>query len=382
MIVYKAFLKLTWRKKFIIIAIVGVFLAISILISSQVTETLSFEDVSLNIGLVDHSDSPLSRDLISYLKENNKVTVVDEDETELKRGIFNNRYYVTMEIYEDLERNVLEGKEAIDIIKNRESAYAFFGELQAQKFLMFAKATYENGKFDTDKVLTALKSESEVSFLEEGIQADQNYLRFYFNSAAYISSMLTFLAVGMVMADFGDEQLQMRNNVSGKSAISFQRELLLGQLTLIVVSLLPVMLYPIISGDANLDFYLRNIGLFVLNISLLCLAIISIFNFVFSLTKKHSALAAIGNVFSLGFGFISGSMVPRELLPDFSLFVARFYPIYYFININNAFFEADFKFKDILPDLLVQVGFIVGFFFLALLVNRLKQKQWRIQTSS
>ncbi|HHV42271.1 MAG TPA: ABC transporter permease [Clostridiaceae bacterium] len=382
MIVYKAFLKLTWRKKFIIIAIVGVFLAISILISSQVTETLSFEDVSLNIGLVDHSDSPLSRDLISYLEESNKVTVVDEDETELKRGIFNNRYYVTMEIYEDLERNVLEGKEAIDIIKNRESAYAFFGELQAQKFLMFAKATYENGKFDTDKVLTALKSESEVSFLEEGIQADQNYLRFYFNSAAYISSMLTFLAVGMVMADFGDEQLQMRNNVSGKSAISFQRELLLGQLTLIVVSLLPVMLYPIISGDANLDFYLRNIGLFVLNISLLCLAIISIFNFVFSLTKKHSALAAIGNVFSLGFGFISGSMVPRELLPDFSLFVARFYPIYYFININNAFFEADFKFKDILPDLLVQVGFIVGFFFLALLVNRLKQKQWRIQTSS
>ena len=248
MIVYKAFLKLTWRKKFIIIAIVGVFLAISILISSQVTETLSFEDVSLNIGLVDHSDSPLSRDLISYLEESNKVTVVDEDETELKRGIFNNRYYVTMEIYEDLERNVLEGKEAIDIIKNRESAYAFFGELQAQKFLMFAKATYENGKFDTDKVLTALKSESEVSFLEEGIQADQNYLRFYFNSAAYISSMLTFLAVGMVMADVGDEQLQMRNNVSGKSAISFQRELLLGQLTLIVVSLLPVMLYPIISA--------------------------------------------------------------------------------------------------------------------------------------
>ena len=46
MTVYKAFLQLTWRKKIIIIPIVGIFLAISIIITVTVQEKQSFEDVS------------------------------------------------------------------------------------------------------------------------------------------------------------------------------------------------------------------------------------------------------------------------------------------------------------------------------------------------
>ena len=56
MTVYKAFLQLTWRKKIIIIPIVGIFLGISIIITMTVQEKQSFEDVSLKIGLVDYSD--------------------------------------------------------------------------------------------------------------------------------------------------------------------------------------------------------------------------------------------------------------------------------------------------------------------------------------
>ena len=106
------------------------------------------------------------------------------------------------------------------------------------------------------------------------------------------------------------------------------------------------------------------------------LAILSIFNFIYSLTQKHNYICN-GNVLAMGFGFISGGMVPREFLPDISLILARFFPIYYFININEAIFQPDFTWGGILPDILIQLGFLCGFFALNLLVRRLKQKQWR-----
>jgi ABC-2 type transport system permease protein len=181
----------------------------------------------------------------------------------------------------------------------------------------------------------------------------------------------------MVMADFGDEQLQLRNEVSGKSKLTFQQELLLGQLTLLLISLLPIMLYPLVPGGNMTRLYLEHLGPMVLNVTLLCLAILSIFNFIYSLTQKHNSISAIGNVLAMGFGFISGGMVPREFLPDISLILARFFPIYYFININEAIFQPDFTWGGILPDILIQLGFLCGFFALNLLVRRLKQKQWR-----
>ena len=248
MTVYKAFLQLTWRKKIIIIPIVGIFLAISIIITVTVQEKQSFEDVSLKIGLVDHSESELSRDLISYLESGNQVHLIDADATEQKRGIFNDRYDLTMTIYENLEQNVLSGQKAVGMIKNRQSAQAYFGEMKVQKFLLFSKAAYENGKFDTARVREALTADSEIQFLAADQAETENYVLVYFSSGAYIFSLLIFLAVGMVMADFGDEQLQLRNEVSGKSKLSFQQELLLGQITLLVISLLPIMLYPLVPG--------------------------------------------------------------------------------------------------------------------------------------
>ncbi|NLK02537.1 MAG: ABC transporter permease [Clostridiaceae bacterium] len=377
MTVYKAFLQLTWRKKIIIIPIVGIFLAISIIITVTVQEKQSFEDVSLKIGLVDHSESELSRDLISYLESGNQVHLIDADATEQKRGIFNDRYDLTMTIYENLEQNVLSGQKAVGMIKNRQSAQAYFGEMKVQKFLLFSKAAYENGKFDTARVREALTADSEIQFLAADQAETENYVLVYFSSGAYIFSLLIFLAVGMVMADFGDEQLQLRNEVSGKSKLSFQQELLLGQITLLVISLLPIMLYPLVPGGNMTRIYLEHLGPIVLNVALLCVAILSIFNFIYSLSQKHTTISAVGNVLSMGFGFISGGMVPREFLPDISLILARFFPIYYYININEAIYQPDFTWGEILPDILIQLGFTCGFFALNLLVRHLKQKQWR-----
>jgi ABC-2 type transport system permease protein len=263
------------------------------------------------------------------------------------------------------------------VVSSGASAQAYFGEMKVQKFLMFSKAAYENGKFDTDRVREALTADSEIQFLASDQAETENHVLLYFNSGAYIISLLIFLAVGMVMADFGDEQLQLRNEVSGKSKLTFQQELLLGQLTLLLISLLPIMLYPLVPGGNMTRLYLEHLGPMVLNVTLLCLAILSIFNFIYSLTQKHNSISAIGNVLAMGFGFISGGMVPREFLPDISLILARFFPIYYFININEAIFQPDFTWGGILPDILIQLGFLCGFFALNLLVRRLKQKQWR-----
>ena len=79
----------------------------------------------------------------------------------------------------------------------------------------------------------------------------------------------------------------------------------------------------------------------------------------------------LSTVASLGTAFISGVMVPQEFLGEKVLTIAKFFPTYYFVRINETKINS---LGDIRYELLMQVLFGIVFLSLGLYFGKIRQK--------
>jgi ABC-2 type transport system permease protein len=79
---------------------------------------------------------------------------------------------------------------------------------------------------------------------------------------------------------------------------------------------------------------------------------------------------------ALGFCFISGVFVPQQFLGSSVLEIASFTPSYWFVKANNQIAELtqfDFAYVEpIVSGMLIQVGFALAFFTVALVIGKKK----------
>lgn len=86
MIVFKSFLRICWKKRWIILLALGIFIGVSIM-SSSVSTQGEYMDKALRIGISDNSKSELSNDLIKYLDTTHDITLEDKSSEEFERDI-------------------------------------------------------------------------------------------------------------------------------------------------------------------------------------------------------------------------------------------------------------------------------------------------------
>src|SRR5699024_10680074 len=89
MTVYKYFIKITLKNKKIILSYVLLFLILAMINGSNTNpgET-TFKEAKLNIGIINNSESELSKSLIKYLEEKNDIVDTVNDEDYIKEQIF------------------------------------------------------------------------------------------------------------------------------------------------------------------------------------------------------------------------------------------------------------------------------------------------------
>ncbi|NLL71786.1 MAG: ABC transporter permease [Epulopiscium sp.] len=117
-------------------------------------------------------------------------------------------------------------------------------------------------------------------------------------------------------------------------------------------------------SEVNLQKYIINIVVF--SFSILCLTF-----FINNLTKNKFIINGIGIVLSLGTSFLSGVMVPQQLLSDKVLKIAKFFPTYYFVKINDMRVNS---FLDVKAEIFMQLLFALAFLLLGLYFSRVSQK--------
>ncbi|WP_130805601.1 ABC transporter permease [Senegalia massiliensis] len=373
MIVYKYFLKTALRHKMIILSYALIFFVLSVIngIDTENRE-ITFNETKLDIAIVDNSNSDLSRGLKDYLGENNNIVNLKNNIKEIKEQIFLQQIDAAIIIPSDFEENVMEKQKSLEVIKDDRKISSIQIENEINKYLIFANASKVSGEFKIESINNALKENTDVEILEKSSDVNNAaniWFKYYFNFTAYIITAIYIAVMGLIMIEFKDEKLENRTKISSKKFLNYNKEMYLGQVTLgVIITALFVIGSIVLKGqhleEVNFTKYIVNVSVF--SFAILCLTFL-----INNLTKSRFVINGLSTVLSLGTSFISGVMVPVEYLSDKVITIAKFFPTYYYIKINNMDISS---LSDIRYELIVQILFGVAFLLLGLYFSKVKQK--------
>ncbi|WIV12965.1 ABC transporter permease [Proteiniborus sp. MB09-C3] len=374
MTVYKYFIKIALKNKGAILAYTAIFFVLSILNGGGNTQKeTSFIETKFNIGIIDNSSSELSESLVNYLEKENNIAHTRSDEKYIREQVFLQVLDAVIVIPEDFEKRVINKENAIEIFKDDRNIASYQIENQINKFISFANATYENGQFDLSNVSAALDESIKVNLIKSDNndinQKANTWFKFYFNFTSYILLALYIAVIGFVMTDFTSEEIESRRKISSIKFLKFNREMYLGQLTIACFITLVFILGSIVLkgkyiGEVNFLKYVVNTIVF--SFSALCLVFL-----INNVTHNKFIISGVSTVLSLGTSFISGVMVPQELLGEKVLTIAKFFPTYYFVKINETNIKS---FLDVKYEIFMQLLFAMAFLLVGLYFSKIKQK--------
>lgn len=374
MTVYKYFIKIALKNKWTILGYTIIFFSMSLLSGSGATERESkFMETRLNIGIIDNSNSELSTGLKDYLEGKHNIVDTIDDEDYIKEQIFLERADAIIIIPEDFQEKVINKEKSIKIYNDDRKIESMQIQNQINKFLMFANATYEDGKFDLANVNLALREKAKVKLAnnnrEKNNSINNEWFRNYYNFTSYVIIAMYIAIIGMVMTDFTDENIDSRMKISSKKFLNFNMELYLGQLTIAaIITSIFILGSIVLKGKyiGEVDFIKYVINIIVFSFTILCFTF-----FINNFTKNKFVISGLATVLSLATSFISGVMVPQEFLGEKTLLLAKFFPTYYFVKVNGTTVNS---FSDISFNIFMQLSFAVAFILMGLYFSKAKQK--------
>ncbi len=374
MTVYKYFIRIALKNKGVIFSYMLIFFLLSIINgTNRTTQESNFIESRMNVGIIDNSNGELSKGLRSFIEAKNNIVEIIQDEDYIKEEIFLETVDAVIIIPEDFEEKVIQKKKSIELYRDDRKVESYQVENQINKFLIFANATYGKGQFDIKSVSSALEEEIDVNLIERNSRVKninaEKWIQTYYNFTSYVIIAMYIAVIGLVMADFRDEKIVNRVRISSKKFLGYNKEIYLGQLTIAILITLAFVLGSIIVelkhiGDINLVKYLINIVAF--SFSILCLTFL-----INNLTSNKFIINGISTVLSLGTSFISGVMVPQQFLGEEVLKIAKFFPTYYFIKVNEMDINS---FVDIRYEIFMQILFALAFILMGLYFSKIQQR--------
>lgn len=373
MTVFKYFIKSALRQKWIIIGYTALFLVLSIINGANTdSKEITFMETSLNIGVVDESNSELSIGLTEFLAKNNTISKMNNDLDYVNDQIFLEVVDAVIIIPEDFQTKVEAKQRSIEIIGDDRKMEPLQIGNTINKFLAFANSTYLDGKFDLIEINSALNKEVEVELLMSANTSQSTgataWFKYYYNFTSYVIIAVYVAIIGLIMADFNDEKIKDRTKISSKKISRFNTEIYLGQ---VVIGLLITTIFILgsiaLKGKyiGEVDFLKHVINLYIFSFSILCFTFL-----INNLTTSRFVINGISTVASLGTSFISGVLVPQEFLSEKVLVIAKFFPTYYFVRINDTRVNS---FGEIRYELLMQVLFGVVFLTMGLYFSKVRK---------
>ena len=374
MTVYKYFIKIALKNKGVIFSYTIIFLILSIINgSTNVQRENSFMETKLDIGIIDNSSSPLSIGLIDYLVEKNNIIDTKLDEYYIKEQIFLQIADAIIIIPKDFEERVISKENAVELFTDARKIESFQIQNQINKFISFANATYENGEFDLDSVSSVLEQSTNVEIIKsKGVDINQKanqWFRFYFNFTSYVILGIYISVIGLVMTDYNDINIENRRKVSSKKFLKFNSEIYLGQLTIaILLTSFFILGSIILKGKyiGEVDFIKYVVNTIIFSFAALCLTFL-----INNLSSNKFIISGLSTVLSLGTSFISGVMVPQQLLGEKVLNIAKFFPTYYFVKINDMDIKS---LLEIRYEIFMQILFAITFLMTGLYFSKVRQK--------
>lgn len=386
--VFRTYFKILKTQMVAILIYVGLFLGLTIMMSSSVQdEKEEFEPSKVKIMIVNRDgQSSFIEGFLEHIKEYVTLVETDEEEDARRDALFFRKVEYILTIPEGFTESFLAGEE-VSLMKQSvpDSMKAVSVDSTIDNYFNMARVYLKHiPELNYDKlnayVKENLKEETQVEFniaIEDEVNHSNEYNKNYFNYLGYIAIAAFIIGVSMVMLSFHGVDIRRKHFASPLTGRSMNAQLIFANLLFVLAYLVVFVVAGYILNRnrmVNVNTILTWINAFVFSLTAL-----SISYLVGITVKSRKAIAAIATALSLSLAFISGIFVPQEYLGASVLRVASFTPTYWYVKANDAIETiSSFQWTEVSKVygfMGIQLGFAAAIISIALVVSKRKRQQ-------
>ncbi len=380
MIVFKTFLKVLNKNKFIVM-LYTIMLLIFGGFNMQTSDTsMNFEASKPDIVIVNEDvNEGVTKNLIEYIEKNSNKKDVNCDSQSLDDALFYRELNYIIYIPKNYREDFLNGKNPKIDIKSTGDYQSSLAEMMLERYVEVANSysnVYDNEDELINKINETLSKEANIEITSK---LDTNNLAkatFYYNFASYSILAVGIYVICMILSSFKSEKIKKRTVISSINYSKYNMQLLLSNgLFAVILWLLYVLLSFILIGDI---MYTAHGIIYIINSFIFTMCALVIAFFIGNIVSNKNAINGIVNVVALGSSFLCGAFVPMQWLPDTVLNIAHILPTYYYISNNEMVATIETinfeSLKPIIINMAIIVLFIIVFIILTNIIAKRKRK--------
>lgn len=380
MTVFKTFLKILNKNKFIIILYTVFLIGFGGFNMQTSDNSTNFVASKPDIMIVNYDEEKgITKDLIKYITDNSNIIELNNNEEAINDGLFYRDVNYVIYIPENYSEDFMDGKNPEINIKSTGDYQSSFAEMLLSRYIKVANIYQKSIKNEdelTSKINETLSKQSEVEITSKLDTDSLAKATFYYNFASYSILACLVYVICLVLSSFKDIKIQKRTIISSTDYRKLNRQLLLSN------SLFSIILwgvYVALSFVLIRDVMFSNQGIiYLINSFIFTMCATTIALFIGNLVSNKNAINGIVNVIALGSSFLCGAFVPMEWLPDGVLKIAHILPSYYYISSNESLKTLEVfnleTMQPIITNMIVILGFSIIFIILTNIVSKRKQK--------
>lgn len=380
MIVFKTFLKVLNKNKFIVILYSAILIFFGAFNMQTSDSSQSFVSSKPDILIVNQDeDKGITHNLIEYMEKNSKKIKVEEEEDAINDALFYRDINYVIYIPAHYREDFLEGKNPQIDIKSTGDYQASLAEMILERYLNVA-STYQE-VIDSEeelmkKINDTLSKKVEIEVTSKLDISNLQKASYYYSFANYSILAGCVYIICLVLASFLDTNVKKRTVISSMKEKEFNQKLLLSNgLFAFLLWLLYVVASFFLVGDI---MFTTHGVIYIINSFLFSFCALTLAFLIGNLIHNKNAVNGIVNVVALGSSFLCGAFVPVEYLPDFVLKIAHILPSYYYINSNELIKQIEVinldTMKPVIINMIILLFFSILFTILTNFVSRKKRK--------
>ena len=380
MTIFKTFLKILNKNKFIVILYTIILITFGGLNMKTKDNNISFQAVKPDVVIINEDEyEGITKNLINYLKENSNIIDIENNEDKINDALFYRETNYVIYIPKDYNKDFRNNKNPEIKIKSSGDYQASYAEMILERYIEVAN-TYNkkitNEEELINKINETLNKQTQVEITSK-LDTDTLYsATFYFNFESYSVLACLIYVICLILSTFNNEKIRKKNIISSTNYKKINRTLLLSNsLYSLTLWLFYLIMSFILIG--NIMFTSHGI-IYMINSLIFTICATTLAFLIGTIVTKKEAISGIVNVVALGSSFLCGAFVPVEYLPKTVLNIAHILPTYWYIQ-NNEITRTLEKInietlKPVFTNWIVILLFIVVFIIIANIISKRKQK--------
>lgn len=379
MTVFNTFWKVINKYKGTIILFTVMLVAFGGINTTSSNNSLDFTNNKPDILIINNNQNKgLTKNLISYLKENTNVKNIKEEE-EIDDALFYRQVNYIIYIPKNYRNDILSGINPKIDIKTTGDYDSSLAEMILTRYLktqeVYSKTT-SNEEELIGKINTNLKTKSEVSITSTVNTDKTSKASRYYNFASYSIMYTIIFIICMVLSSFNEKVIKKRTIISSMNYKTHNKLILKASfLYSIIVWLLFMVLGIILFPDTiiSLRGLIYTINAFVFTFASLTLALL-----ISSLSSNKNVITGIANVVCLGSAFLCGAFIPTTWLPETVIKISRIFPTYWYVNSNDLLTSLEKINLNTLEPIIINMLVVLLFSFIFIVLTNIISKKKQI----